>query len=195
MSQLPSCTKWIPNLCTLSNAVCGIIALSISAFYRNHIAINIACILIVVGGFFDYIDGKLARKWQVSSPMGKELDSFADLITFGIAPMFVFLALHSVGNDNPVTLPEIVISTFYISSAIYRLARYNVSDHSTYFLGLPSTASGMLMSLFIILSNIFRKHWAGHMEYTVFSYCLIVFLGVAMISTVKVNRILEDSHE
>lgn len=181
--------KYLPNFCTLLNTMCGILALMISVFYKSFLAINCACFFILLGGIFDALDGRLARKLNATSAMGKELDSFADLITFGITPMCVFMSLHSVVNSNLVTMPEIVISTCYISCAVFRLARYNVSDCTESFEGLPSTASGMFMSLYIFISNFTHHLWQGQLAYTIFSYGLIVFLGLAMISTVKVRRI------
>lgn len=173
----------------MTNMACGILALFIAVFHTSCQAVSISCTLILVGAFLDGIDGRLARKLKVSSPMGKELDSFADAITFGIAPITVFLAMHSQVSCNSVTLPEVLISTFYILCAVFRLARYNISDHATYFLGLPTTASGMFLSLYISVSNHNHELWAGNFCYTVVSYVVIFLLGVAMVSTVKVNRV------
>lgn len=179
----------IPNTCTIANAVCGIVALMISVFYKNFEVINTACILIGVGGFFDSIDGRLARRLKISSELGKQLDSFADIITFGITPMCVFLSMHSIINENRVDLLEILIATFYISCAMYRLARYNISDHTSYFVGLPSTASGMFMGMYTFISNLTAPMWEYSLTYTYVSYGIIILLGCAMVSTFRVNRI------
>lgn len=189
MKKYPDFFRHIPNICTLLNVMCGIMALMISVFHKSFNAVNIACVYILIGAFFDGIDGRLARKLGVDSQMGKELDSFADVITFGIAPICVFLSMHSVVNENPVTMPEIILSTCYIVSAVFRLARYNVSDHSDFFVGLPTTCAGMFMGLYIFIANNLHPHWQGERCFTVISYGLIVFLAVAMVSTVKVNRI------
>lgn len=178
----------LPNTCTIINAICGIFALMISVFYKSCEVINIACILIAIGGFFDAIDGRLARRLKLSSELGKQLDSFADIITFGITPMCVFLSLHSITRDNTTSLLEIMIAAFYISCAMYRLARYNISDHTNYFVGLPSTASGMFTSMYIFISN-FNNTWVKSTICTYVSYSLIIFLGLAMISKYRVNRI------
>lgn len=73
--------------CTLGNMACGVMALMISAFHCSPEAVNHSCGFMLLGAFLDGIDGRLARKLQVVPPMGKELDSFADAITFGIAPI------------------------------------------------------------------------------------------------------------
>ncbi len=181
--------EYIPNACTLGNMACGVLALMISVFHGSYQSVNVACGFMLMGAFLDGIDGRLARKLQVSSLMGKELDSFADAITFGMAPMCVFLAMHSEVSRNPVSMPEILISTFYILCAVFRLARYNISDHSTYFVGLPTTASGMFLSIYICISNQNHRIWAGNLLYTGLSYAIIALLGLAMVSNVKVNRI------
>lgn len=189
MKEYNKIIRELPNICTLMNAICGIVALLISVFYKSFAAINVACMLIAVGGFFDAIDGRLARRLKLSSEIGKQLDSFADSITFGITPMCAFLAVHSIGNTNKISLPEIFIASFYISCAVYRLARYNVSDYTNYFIGLPTTAAGIFMSFYTLTSNLLMNKWENNIYYTYFSYTLIILLGIGMISTIKVNRI------
>ncbi len=179
----------LPNICTLLNAACGILALMISVFYKSQDYIMLACLLIAVGGFFDAIDGRLARRLKITSALGKELDSFADSITFVITPMCTFIAMHSIGNFNNVKLLEITIATFYISCGIFRLARYNISDYTTYFEGLPTTASGIFMSAYIFISNYYMEFWSNNITYTIISYIVIVLCGLAMISKFQVKRI------
>ncbi|OON99551.1 MAG: hypothetical protein ATN35_12070 [Epulopiscium sp. Nele67-Bin004] len=181
--------KEVPNMCTFANVVCGVMALMVSVFHRSQEAIIWACILIAIGGFFDAIDGRLARKLQVTSAIGKELDSFADMITFVIAPMCTFIAMHSMGYQQRVSMLEILVATFYISCGIYRLARYNSSDYTTYFEGLPTTASGFLMSVYIFTSIFLVDFWCKSGIYSVCSYVFIAICGLAMISTFKVKRI------
>ncbi len=181
--------KNIPNMCTLGNAVCGIIALLIAVFYQTSSIFNISCLLILIGVIFDSIDGRLARRLKVSSALGKELDSFADLITFVITPMCIFISMHSVGRSKYVTIIEILIATFYISCGIFRLARYNVGDFTKSFVGLPTTSAGLLMSTFIFISNLQTSNWSESTFYSIASYVFIFLLGCAMISNFRVKRI------
>ncbi len=181
--------SYVPNTCTLLNAICGIIALMITVYYRTHTVIYISCLLITIGVFFDSIDGRLARRLKISSQLGKELDSFADLITFVITPVCVFLTLHSIGNMIEVSIVEILIGAFYVACGVFRLARYNVSDHLAYFMGLPTTSAGILMSVYIFLSNYFSASWANSKVYTVCSFAFIILLGIAMVSNFKVKRL------
>ncbi len=182
----------IPNILTLLNASCGIIAITISVFHGEIYNVKkstiMACGLIVLGAIFDCFDGKIARKLEVTSLIGKELDSFADAITFVIAPMFVFLAMHA-GVKSYVIPFEVAIMTFYIICGVYRLARYNVTEFKPYFEGMPTTLSGAIFSTYIFASAFFAEMWSKSPFYTIFSYILIVFLGIAMVSTVRVKRI------
>ncbi len=179
----------LPNLCTLLNAICGISALLIAVFHPYEHAIYVSCVCIAIGGFFDGIDGKIARHYQVSSPIGKELDSFADLITFVIAPVVVFLSMHNIVNVRHVSMLELVIIVFYVVCGVYRLARYNVSERTPYFEGMPTTFAGFLMSCYIFISFMFFMDSVNTILYCGISYCFIACLGIAMISKVKVSRL------
>ncbi|MFI3201016.1 MAG: CDP-alcohol phosphatidyltransferase family protein [Eubacteriales bacterium] len=179
----------LPNTCTLMNAICGIIALLIAVFYHTPETIKISCFLIALGGFFDGIDGKLAKKYNVISELGKQLDSFADSITFVITPSCVFLSLHMVVNCNKVYLHEIIIVTFYICCGVFRLARYNITEQKPYFEGLPTTSAGVLMSIYIFISVIYMDKIIESMVYSIVSFIFIIILGIAMISKFQVNRI------
>lgn len=184
--------QFIPNILTLLNASCGIIAITISVFHGEIYDVRQstvrACYLIALGAFFDCFDGKLARKFEVTSLIGKELDSFADAITFVIAPTYVFLAMHTEVKSY-IVFVEVIIMTFYIMCGVYRLARYNVTEFKPYFEGMPTTLVGFIFSFYIFISAYTVKMWHDSALYTVVSYGLIIFLGVAMVSTVKVKRI------
>lgn len=181
--------KSIPNACSMGNAFCGLLAILMTTFHKGEDPINLACIFIMFGGFLDSIDGFLARKLNASTPIGKQLDSFADLMTFGIAPVTVFLSMHMLIVQSRIHILEICIAAFYVLCAIYRLARYNVSDYTDYFEGLPTTASGVFMCLYIFLSNMFVSTWKYNDYYTGVSCVLILLLGLMMVSKIRVNRV------
>ncbi len=181
--------KNLPNCCSLLNASCGITAVFIALFYQNQKSIFIACFLILMGGLFDSLDGKIARNFHAESPMGKELDSFADLITFGVAPAAILLVFNNMIHISDVSLYEIIICVIYIVCAIYRLARYNITEYTGYFQGLPTTASGAIIGIYILISNFFFENLLTSYIYTVVSFVLITILGLLMISTIKVKKI------
>lgn len=179
--------KNIANICSLLNATCGLTVILCLLFYKNEHSIKIACILILIGAFFDSIDGLLARSLNSVSLLGKELDSFADIITFGIAPICIFLSIHKFDASSNLNIIQIFIGLFYIICAIYRLARFNVAPYSDAFEGLPTTASGMILSLYTMLSFKFFKHIDIDCLIC-FSDVLIVILALLMISKIKVPK-------
>ncbi len=182
--------KQIPNLCSILNACFGVMAILFSLLHQTKTSIFVACIFILIGVFFDTIDGALARNFHAESEMGKELDSFADLITFGVAPVTVFLARHTLGSDH-IHFMQIIIATFYVACAMYRLARYNTSEAKDYFEGVPTTLSGLLLSVYVCLSNVFLEDVSHNNLYTIISFAIIILLGVLMVSKFKVNRIIK----
>jgi CDP-diacylglycerol--serine O-phosphatidyltransferase len=91
----------IPNLFTAANLICGVISILLTLAGR----IDLAPFVIFLGAFFDFFDGFLARKLNVSSEMGKQLDSLADMVTFGVAPGFLMLV--------------VIIATIYIDGPFF----------------------------------------------------------------------------
>src|SRR5947208_10039732 len=146
----------LPNLFTVSSIFCGVYSITLSAgeptgdnFYR-------AAVAIFFGSFFDAFDGRVARLTRTQSEFGVELDSLADVITFGVAPAILVYkwALAGMGTGG------IAICSIYAACGAIRLARFNVIAHAEsgtqrYFIGLPiPLAAGMLVSLVIALNNI-----------------------------------------
>ena len=140
--------RHIPNTITLCNLICGCIAITF-AFHSQLVA---ALLFIVLGAFFDFFDGFAARKLGVTSPVGKELDSLADVVTFGLAPaamVFVLLSsyvrLYAISSGitlagNPIRFLNVAAFLIAAFSAL-RLAHFNVDERQTSsFIGLPTPA-------------------------------------------------------
>ena len=89
MKLLQNIKRQIPNLITLGNLLCGVIAIG----YAASGSLRRAALFICLGIFLDFFDGLAARLLKVASPMGKELDSLADVVTSGVAPAFILSAL------------------------------------------------------------------------------------------------------
>ena len=124
--------KHIPNTITCCNLVSGCIA-TYYAFQSNYL---MALLFIIIGAVFDFFDGMTARLLHVSSPIGKELDSLADDITFGFAPsamVFSFL------NSFHIHLPFVPFLAFVIAAfSALRLAKFNLDERQALgFIGLP----------------------------------------------------------
>ena len=141
----------IPNLFTCCNLISGCIA-TYFAFGADYKA---AFIWIIIGAVFDFFDGMVARLLHVSSPIGKELDSLADVITFGVAPAtFVFTELHVM--DYPAQaefLRAYLPFSAYIMAAFsaLRLAKFNLDERqTTSFIGLPTPANALYWASFIV---------------------------------------------
>lgn len=139
--------KGIPNLFTLSNLFFGFLSILFAANgdYRN------ASILILIGMMLDSMDGRLARILKAESELGKELDSLADVVTFGVAPAIL---VYYVSFSQYGLIGMIVAGLFPLFGA-FRLARFNVNAKTStiYFTGVPITAAGGLLTLITMLNR------------------------------------------
>ena len=132
--------KHIPNAITCCNLICGCVA----AYFAFRGEYLIAYAAIVSGAVFDFFDGFAARLLHVSSPIGKELDSLADVITCGLAPSAIlFSLLESCGVSVYVSALAFLVAAF---SAL-RLAKFNLDERQTQgFLGLPTPANALFFA-------------------------------------------------
>lgn len=133
----------IPNLLTLSNLLSGVLSL----FFCSQNQPEIAAWLILLGAGFDFFDGLAARALDVSGELGKQLDSLSDMVTFGVAP--VFLALHFNGvfdTDFVLGWKALVLFVPILMAGFsaYRLGKFNIDTRqSTSFIGLPTPANAL----------------------------------------------------
>ena len=164
---------FLPSLATLGNAVCGFGAMHVATlprgvaspdpwtnFFSNH-SFTVAAYLIFIAMLFDALDGRLARFARHTTDFGGQLDSLADVISFGAAP--AFLALQVFKNYHPDVMPVLsrliwAAGALYMSCAAIRLARFNVSNehgeqHHFSFLGLPSPGAGGAVAAFILMQQ------------------------------------------
>lgn len=130
--------KQIPNLITLANLLCGVLA----SFFAVKGDIQLAALFICMGIFFDFFDGLAARLLNVASPLGKELDSLADVVTSGVAPSFILMQMLW---DNPIGRWLAYLSLLMPLFAAYRLAKFNLDTRQSHsFLGLPVPANALV---------------------------------------------------
>lgn len=180
----------LPNLFTVSSIFCGVYSITLSAgeptgdnFYR-------AAVAIFFGSFFDAFDGRVARLTRTQSDFGVELDSLADVISFGVAPAILVYkwALTGMGISG------IVISSIYAACGAIRLARFNVLAHSEsgtqrYFVGLPiPLAAGMLVALVIALNSLGSPAEAVGLWPIA---ALVLALSFLMVSTIRYRTFKE----
>lgn len=151
--------RHLPNILTLLNLLCGCIAV-LFAVNNNFVA---AAFFVFLGIFFDFFDGFAARKLQVQSELGLQLDSLADMVTSGLVPGIVMYKLlevvvsdwGEVDLSHEYGLPLLPILGFLITlSSGYRLAKFNLDDEQqNYFKGLPTPANTLLiLSLPLIIA-------------------------------------------
>ena len=153
-------TKNIPNTLTCCNLISGCIATSF-AFAGNQ---RMALLMIVIGAVFDFFDGMSARLLGVSSPIGKELDSLADEVTFGVAPAtMVFTLLFQL--QYPEAWGSIYEYTPYVAYLIaafsaLRLAKFNLDEQqATSFIGLPTPANALFWGSLIVGAGSHLTHY------------------------------------
>lgn len=151
-------TKGIPNTVTCLNLFSGCIAIVMAYEAKYELALG----FIFLGAIFDFFDGMLARLLNAPSPIGKELDSLADDISFGVAPaMMVFSFLKEETLTYPAFLVNIqeYIPYFAFIIAVFsalRLAKFNIDERQTSsFIGLPTPANALFWGSLIVGSGDF----------------------------------------
>ncbi len=137
----------IPNVFTFINLSCGVI--SILSVMDGKFAYAGAFILLA--GLVDRYDGRIARFLNVSSDLGKELDSLADLVSFGVAPSILVYILYNLKSLDPYGVLGFAILLLFPICGAYRLARFNTADFDGSFTGIPITIVGCFMGLFSLL--------------------------------------------
>jgi CDP-diacylglycerol--serine O-phosphatidyltransferase len=192
---------FLPNLLTAGNLFCGFVALTKiveadltpdAAGHVNWYPIQFALAAILLACIFDLFDGRVARMGGHESPFGREFDSLADLVSFGVAPAFLVhrVVLHNALPDEYAELGWFIASIYLICGA-FRLARFNCLSTMNLpgagkdFLGFPiPSAAGLVASLtlFIIKLNEKEKD-LGHWGYLL--PVVLVFLSAMMVSEVR----------
>lgn len=131
--------------------------------------LRMAALLIFLAAFLDLFDGKIARKLKVNSELGVELDSLADVVSFGVAPALLF---HSIAPHSLVTSLAFV---FYPAMGALRLARFSAKPTIGYFIGIPITLAGLVMAgmgLFLYSNSI-----------------VTILLAILMISPIRIKKL------
>jgi len=216
----------LPTLLTLGNVICGFAAIHYAAKEIDDTAFGYSTLsfaggLIFLGMFFDAIDGTVARLTRSTSNLGAQLDSLADVITFGVAPAFMTLRLvsHYYGPtggheilgpaDQPYAKLLWAIAAFYVCCTALRLARFNAEVRSDkaedhlYFKGLPSPGAGGTVASLIVLHQYLLHQHAGIEDGLAFARAaalgipaVMLIVAFAMVSSIRyshfVNRVLRS---
>ncbi len=168
---------YAPSAITTGNMFLGFLSI-VSAFNEQYL---MAAWLITIGGFLDVFDGKVARLSGHQSKFGGELDSLADLITFGLAPVMLMYepVLHQYGKVG------LVIGFFFLMSGAFRLARFNLmppKKEKGSFTGMPIPMAAGIVSTFIPFTNEVYGEPGFYMSILI--VCLMLVTSILMISTI-----------
>lgn len=169
----------IPNVFTFINLSCGII--SILSVMNEKYALSGAFILLA--GLVDRYDGRIARFLNVSSDLGKELDSLADLVSFGVAPSILVYILFNLNSFGPNGLLGYVVLLLFPICGAYRLARFNTTNFDGSFTGVPITIVGCFMALIsLILLNL-------NITAPIYAIVILMIIGsYLMVSTLRLKK-------
>ena len=170
--QIPFRTL-IPNMITSGNMLCGMLSLALS-FHGHFVP---AAWLIYMAVFFDFMDGKMARKLGGSSSFGAELDSLADIVSFGVAPAMV---MYGAYLNNFFGVTGAIVAAFFALCGALRLARFNVQHADDSFQGLPIPAGGHFVVSFV---------FAGIYLHPAVMAIIVATTGFLMISNVPFGNI------
>ena len=186
---------------TLGNAVCGVGALFSAMSYlatQDVVHIYFAAALVLAALIFDVLDGRIARWRQKSSAMGRELDSLADVISFGVAPAIIAYGCGMQG------LYDRVVLAYFVACGVSRLARYNVTAENLsgddgkvkYFEGTPIPTSIVLVGLLALAAAqgaVGPNLWGGKVVLAGFMLHPLVLLfaasGSLMISRIRIPKL------
>ena len=161
-------TKHLPNTLTCLNLITGGIACISIVSGDFHQAIY----FVLISGVFDFLDGFAARLLKVQSAIGKELDSLADMVSFGLVPgLYMYRMLSAFTNDNYLPYLGLLIAAF---SAL-RLAKFNIDEtQSDQFIGVPTPANTILITSLSFLPESFSLSLPLLIGITITSSLLLV---------------------
>ena len=185
--------KYLPNLLTLINLTCGLMAIFFGLQNSNNLVL--CSWLILIGILFDFLDGKLARILKTASEYGKQLDSFSDMVSFGIAPsVIVFQMIYKY--DNNLAYIAFMIPIF---SAI-RLSKYNIDEaQGNVFTGLTTTATALFFSSFPLIQKFhsftFTEKLLSNVNFLFISTILFSFLLISNINTFSLKFYSSNNFE
>lgn len=167
--------KYVPSALTLLNLTCGFVAILLNDMLWSPV-------IIAIGALLDVFDGLTAKLLNAISELGKQLDSLADLITFGVAPAYLYY--HHI---LPQSTLGIIIASLLPAFGALRLARFNIdNEQNLNFKGLPIPANGIFFLSIPFLLNFNNDNWFHQIienEYVI--YLLPFLFSLLMVSSVK----------
>ena len=208
--------RHLPNLLTLANLFCGCLAiicvLNAQPFLTSQNMtgdpdlqwnwvygvqqMQWGGLLIFMAAFFDLLDGSVARALKIFSPIGKDLDSLADVVSFGVAPSMILYKLlwnavtrepHVSDVDILSMAPALLVACF----AALRLARFNVTPAKKgEFTGMPTPAVGVFVASLALVDWDNPSSWSQYLQYRWAVYALIAVLCFLMVSNIRFLKLM-----
>jgi CDP-diacylglycerol---serine O-phosphatidyltransferase len=179
----------LPNLITLSSIFCGFDSIQVSATAKGEDDFYKAALLIVFAMILDMLDGRVARMTKTQSAFGLQIDSLADVVSFGVAPSLLLYQW----TLNRLELPGLLCAFVFTACGAVRLARFNVlsmgeegkpQKPSKYIVGLPIPgAAGILVSIVVVNHAVSGAIGAAEYAWAIFAVTLL--LSTLMVSTVR----------
>ncbi len=207
--------KHLPNLLTLANLFCGCIAIAYILTAQPYLSLNVqgglpswqwiyggeqmymGSIFIGIAAICDMLDGMVARALKVYSPIGKDLDSLADVVSFGVAPSIILFKLlwdALMGGKNAFDVNMLGMAPAFLVAcfAALRLAKYNITadKQKSYFIGMPVPAVGIFVGSFPLIMWYNPYHLAAYFQNKWLLYLIIGLVCWLMVSGVKFIKII-----
>ncbi len=207
--------KHLPNLLTLANLFCGCIAIAYVLTAQPYTYLSIkegmptwqwvygaeqiyfGSIFIGIAAICDMLDGFAARALNVFSPIGKDLDSLADVVSFGVAPsviLFKFLWDAQMGEKNALDVSMLGMAPAFLIAcfAALRLAKFNITSETqkTYFIGMPTPAVGLFVASLPLLSWYNPFNIGVYLQQKWVLYTVIAILCWLMVSSMKFIKLM-----
>jgi len=193
--------KNLPNIMTMMNLSFGVLAIlvasstekiSLMSQGKDLNFIYFSCLLIMAAAIFDRFDGKLARRLDATSDLGKQLDSLCDLVSFGVAPAVIAWKLHfsfTVFAFPGMRLIGYTIALLFAMSGAFRLACFNLQEDGSCFYGIPITLAGSLLTLVNLIDTFLLIRGEFGRLQIVSTAFIMVLLSVLMISKFRLQKI------
>jgi CDP-diacylglycerol---serine O-phosphatidyltransferase len=157
--------KAVPNLFTIGNLLSGIFSIT----FNMNGYLRMTALFIFLSAMLDFFDGRIARRLKVNSELGVELDSLADIVSFGVAPALLF---YSIEIPSPFTTLAFML---FPTMGALRLAKFNIKPTIGHFMGLPIPAAGVTIAVM------------GLFNYS--NSFITVLLALLMVSPIRIRKL------
>jgi CDP-diacylglycerol--serine O-phosphatidyltransferase len=208
--------KHLPNLLTLGNLFCGCIAIAYILTAQPYTSMTLESggvptwkwiygseqmyfggIFIFIAGICDLLDGFVARALKIFSPIGKDLDSLADLVSFGVAPSVILFKLlwdALMGEKNAMDVSMLGMAPAFLVAcfAALRLAKFNITSDTQkgYFIGMPTPAVGLFVASFPLIMWYNPYGIAAYFQHKWVLYIIIALLCWFMVSSIRFIKLM-----